>query len=81
MFGAFMLSFEGLDLLWVTISLRNKASQMWSLGSVNLQSVWADKSCCLDLHKGLFDIIWQFKKTFFFFLVQRQFYLGYVEAR
>lgn len=80
-FGDFILSFEVLDLLWLATSLRNRASQTWSLGSINLQYVWADKSCCLDLHKRLFDIIWQFKKTFFFFLVQRQFYLGHVEAQ
>lgn len=54
---------------------------MWHSDSVNLQSVWADKSCCLNLHKRLFDIIWQFKKTLFFFLVQRQFYLGHAEAQ
>lgn len=80
-FGAFTVSFEELDLLWLALCLRNKPSQMWSLGSVNLQSVWADKSRCLNLHKRLFDIIWQFKKTFFFFLVQRQFYLGHAEAQ
>jgi len=79
--GDLIVSFEQLDLLWLDLCLRNKPSQMRSLGSVRLQSVWADKSCCLDLHKRLFDIIWQFKKTFFFFLVQRQFYLGHAEAQ
>lgn len=54
---------------------------MYRSGSINLQPVWADKSCCLDLHKRLFDIIWRFKKTFFFFLVQRRFYLGNAGAQ
>lgn len=80
-FGALIVSFEQLDLLWLALCLRNKPSQMWRLSSVNLQSVWADKSCCPDLHRRLFDIIWQFKKTFFFFLLQRQYYLGYAEAQ
>lgn len=71
---------EGSDLLWLTLCRRNKPNCASDLASVNLQSVWADKSCCLDLHKRLFDIIWQLKKTFLFVLEQRQFYLGHAEA-
>lgn len=54
-FDVFIVNFEELDLLWLALCLRNKPSQTGSLSSVSFQSVWADKSCCLDLHKRLFD--------------------------